>query len=99
MQAPVRTIGLDIANGTHTGGRTSAKRAWCCSSATFATTQRITICDGWAFPPPRRMVTPRCPRTGRHISTELTAVSSSGPRPQFIERGYRKTAEFYGIFE
>ena len=74
MQAPVRTIGLDIANGTHTGGRTSAKRAWCCSSATFATTQRITICDGWAFPPPRRMVTPRCPRTGRHISTELTAV-------------------------
>src|SRR4029450_1176727 len=70
----------------HTGGRISATKPWSCSSATFAATQKITICDGY------------CP--SRPVAKWRPVVPERGvPWTQSIERGYRKTAEIYGSLE
>ena len=74
-----------------TGGRTSATSPWSCSSVTSATTRTTTICDGCASPTSVAFGAP-FPRTGRHI---FICGPSSGR--QFIEHGYRKTAEIYGF--
>ena len=41
--------------------------AWCCSSATFATTQRITTCDGCASPAPSHGDAPLSPNGASHF--------------------------------
>src|SRR6516165_10662236 len=48
----------------HTGGKISETRQWCCSSATYAATQKITICDGYYSSRPVAWWRPVVPERG-----------------------------------
>jgi len=44
-------------------------------------------------------MTPRCPRAGRHFLGPDVVTPPGALKAHFIERGYRKNAEIYGILE